>query len=168
MPVAPLVHTLVDALLHRERTWPGSAVAYRFLVDGEVDGPIEVRTNDTLLLRARAVAATLQQRGLVGERVLLLYAPGLDFIDGFLGCQLAGVVAVPAYPPDLLRAERSLPRLAAMVADCKARAVLTTSMVAVFASSERSTNSRASSGDRPWRMCRATSRATLASGSTSM
>lgn len=135
MPVAPLVHTLVDALLHRERTLPGSDVAYRFLVDGEVDGAIEVRTNDTLLLRARAVAAMLQQQGLVGERVLLLYAPGLDFIDGFLGCQLAGVVAVPAYPPDLLRAERSLPRLAAMVADCDARAVLTTSMVEQIAAS---------------------------------
>jgi acyl-CoA synthetase (AMP-forming)/AMP-acid ligase II/acyl carrier protein len=135
MPVAPLVHTLVDALLHRERTLPGNAVAFRFLVDGEVNGPIELRTNDTLMQRARAVAATLQQRGLVGQRVLLLYAPGLDFIDGFLGCQLAGVVAVPAYPPDLLRAERSLPRLAAMVADCDARAVLTTSMVAEIAAS---------------------------------
>ena len=34
-----------------------------------------------------------------GERALLLYPPGLEFIAAFFGCLYAGVVAVPAYLP---------------------------------------------------------------------
>ncbi len=34
-----------------------------------------------------------------GDRVLLVYPPGLDFIVAFVGCLKAGVVAVPVYPP---------------------------------------------------------------------
>ena len=51
--------------------------------------------------RARAIAALLQEHGAAGERVLLLYPPGLDYIAAFFGCLYAGVVAVPAYPPRL-------------------------------------------------------------------
>ena len=31
-----------------------------------------------------------------GDRALLLYPPGLEFIEAFLACLAAGVVAVPA------------------------------------------------------------------------
>jgi acyl-CoA synthetase (AMP-forming)/AMP-acid ligase II len=58
--------------------------------------------------RARAIAAHLQERGLAGKRALLLFPPGLPFIEAFLGCLYAGVVAVPAYPP---RANRGAARL---------------------------------------------------------
>uniref|UniRef100_K3WAG2 AMP-dependent synthetase/ligase domain-containing protein n=1 Tax=Globisporangium ultimum (strain ATCC 200006 / CBS 805.95 / DAOM BR144) TaxID=431595 RepID=K3WAG2_GLOUD len=34
-----------------------------------------------------------------GDRVLLVYPPGLDFIIAFLACLRAGIVAVPVYPP---------------------------------------------------------------------
>ena len=43
--------------------------------------------------------------GLAGERALLLYPAGLEFIAAFFGCLYAGVVAVPVYPP---RRNRSL------------------------------------------------------------
>ena len=46
--------------------------------------------------RARVIAARLQRMGMAGERALLLYPPGLDYIEGFFGCLYAGVVAVPA------------------------------------------------------------------------
>ena len=36
--------------------------------------------------QARAVAALLQSRGLAGERALLLYPPGLDFVAALFGC----------------------------------------------------------------------------------
>src|SRR5262249_10989208 len=49
--------------------------------------------------RALALGAALQQRGLAGERALILLPPGLAFVDVFLGCLCAGVVAVPAAPP---------------------------------------------------------------------
>ena len=131
------MQTLVDAL--RRRAADPNAPAYRFLLSGDVAADNDVgddvvtRDNGALWRRARAVAAVLQREGLRGERVLLLYAPGLDFLDGFYGCQLAGAIAVPAYPPDLMRLERSAPRLAAIVDDCRAKAVLTTSALAGFA-----------------------------------
>ena len=46
-----------------------------------------------------------------GDRALLLYPPGLDFIPAFFGCLYAGVIAVPAYPPQPAQASRTLPRL---------------------------------------------------------
>lgn len=49
---------------------------------------------------ARCIAAKMQEKGLKrGDRALLLYAPGLDFIRAFMGCLYAGVIAVPMYPP---------------------------------------------------------------------
>ena len=49
--------------------------------------------------RARALGAFLRGAGGAGERALLLYPPGLEFITAFLGCLYGGVVAVPG--PDL-------------------------------------------------------------------
>ncbi|KAI3791351.1 hypothetical protein L2E82_05117 [Cichorium intybus] len=35
-----------------------------------------------------------------GDRVLLVYIPGLEFIDAFFGCLRARIIPVPAIPPD--------------------------------------------------------------------
>ena len=59
-----------------------------------------------------------------GDRALLLYPPGLDFIAAFFGCLYAGVVAVPAYPPR--PNDRSQSRLRAIAHDATPRAALTT------------------------------------------
>lgn len=83
--------------------------------------------------RATAIAATLTERGLRGERALLLFPPGLDFVAAFFGCVYAGVIAVPAYPPDPTRLEASLPRLLAIVRDCRPAALLTNAFVAMLA-----------------------------------
>ena len=64
--------------------------------------------------------------GLEGERALLLYPAGLDFIAAFFGCLYAGVVAVPAYPP---RRNRSLSRIQAIADDAEAKVALTTVQV---------------------------------------
>ena len=45
--------------------------------------------------RARAIGAWLQQQAAVGQRVLLLYPPGIQFIEAFFGCLYAGAIAVP-------------------------------------------------------------------------
>ncbi|MFC9954700.1 AMP-binding protein, partial [Streptomyces prasinus] len=71
--------------------------------------------------RARSVAAHLQDRGLTGERVLVLLAPGLDYIAAFLGCLYAGATAVPLSPPPRVRHSA---RHAAVLADAGAAAVL--------------------------------------------
>ena len=73
--------------------------------------------------RARTIAAGLADAR--GERVLLVYPPGLEYVAALFGCFYAGAVAVPAYPPDPSRLERSLPRLEAIIRDATPKVVLT-------------------------------------------
>ncbi len=127
LPISDLEpSTLVDILRWRALHQPDLRL-YTFLVDGETDEA--VLTCEELNRRASAIAAALQDADLVGERALLLYPPGLEYIAGFFGCLYARVVAVPAYPPDPARLDRTLPRLQTMVADADARLALTTSPI---------------------------------------
>lgn len=80
-------------------------------------------------VRARAIAAQLISQGLAGKRCLLLYQPGFDYLTAFYGCLYAGVVAVPAYPPDPHRLGRTLPRLLNIIRDSQSSAVLTTQVI---------------------------------------
>ncbi len=100
----------------------GDLPLYTFLPDR---GPGEgaVLTYAGLDLRARAIAAALLRSGAGGQRALLLYPPGLDFIAAFFGCLYAGIVAVPAYPP---RSARALPRLLEIARDARPAVALTT------------------------------------------
>ncbi len=61
-----------------------------------------------------------------GERALLLYPPGIEFISVFFGCLYAGVIAVPAYPP---RRNQKLSRLQSIATDAQAKIALTNSSV---------------------------------------
>ncbi|HVE86621.1 MAG TPA: AMP-binding protein, partial [Myxococcales bacterium] len=108
-------------------------LAYRFLAEGTAAGRCDEWTYGHVARRARAIAAELGARGLYSQTVLLLYPPGLEFIAAFLGCLHAGAVAVPAYPPDPSRLQRTLPRLQSIAADARAPAVLTTSDIAAMA-----------------------------------
>ncbi|MEZ4708772.1 MAG: aminotransferase class I/II-fold pyridoxal phosphate-dependent enzyme [Caldilineaceae bacterium] len=110
--------TLVEILRTRAETQPDQR-AYTFLVDGERE---EVHlTYAELDQKARAIAAQLQAMTTVGDRALLLYPPGLDFIAGFFGCLYAGVVAVPTYPP---RRNRENARLQSIAQDAQPRVIL--------------------------------------------
>ena len=89
-------NTLVQLLRFRALNNP-EGEAFTFLSDaGE---SVVAMTYQELDRRVRAVACALQSRNLAGERALLLYPPGLEYITAFFGCLYAGVVAVPAYPP---------------------------------------------------------------------
>lgn len=77
----------------------------------------------TLTLKAKAIAAKLQAFTVPGDRVLLLYPPGLEFICAFFGCLYAGVIAVPAYPP----AEKKLiDRLQGIIKNSEPKIILST------------------------------------------
>ena len=111
--------TLVD-LVHRRAQDHGDRLAYLFLENGEEEGGR--LTYAELDRRARALAVRLRDAGLEGQRALMLYPPGLDFVVAFLGCLDAGVVAVPAYPP---ASKRHLPRLRSIVVDSEPAVALT-------------------------------------------
>ncbi|MEM9684590.1 MAG: AMP-binding protein, partial [Pseudomonadota bacterium] len=74
--------------------------------------------------RAAAIAAELQAIAAPQERALILCSPGLDYIAAFFACQLAGLVAVPAYPP---RNARHVPRVERILEDAGTGLILTTS-----------------------------------------
>jgi len=112
--------TLVELLCNRAKNQPDKR-AYTFLVDGETD---EISlTYAQLDIQVRTIAAQLQSIAAAGERALLLYPAGLDFIAAFFGCLYAGIVAVPTYPP---RRNRPDSRFQAIAADAQATVVLTT------------------------------------------
>jgi acyl-CoA synthetase (AMP-forming)/AMP-acid ligase II len=111
--------TLVDLLHQRAQDQPEQE-AFIFLKDGEIEsGRLTYQQVD---YQARAIAAKLQSLVSAGERALLLYPPGLEFITAFLGCLYAGVLAVPAYPP---RRNQSISRLQSIASDSQATVALT-------------------------------------------
>ncbi|MFD2168651.1 amino acid adenylation domain-containing protein [Tumebacillus lipolyticus] len=115
------VDSLVGLLMRRAAEQP-EQIAYSFW--GE-DTRIEL-TYGELDLRARAIGAWLQAKGATGERALLLYPTGIEYVTAFFGCLYGGVVAVPAYPP---RQNGNLGRLQAVVADAEAKFALTTETI---------------------------------------
>lgn len=114
---------LVELLLHRARC-QAKDVAFTYLVDGE--NQEQRLTYEELDRKARAIGAWLESKNLTGQRALLLYPAGLEFIVAFFGCLYAGVIAVPVYPP---RRNRSLGRIQAIADDADARVALTTESV---------------------------------------
>ncbi len=114
---------LVDLLEHRAEHQANS-VGFRFLIDGE-EQSVQL-TYSELEQKAKAVAALLQSMGMTGERALLLYPAGLDFVAAFFGCLYAGVVAVPAYPP---RRNRNMVRVESIARDAQPKIALTTPAV---------------------------------------
>ncbi|HEX7446273.1 MAG TPA: amino acid adenylation domain-containing protein [Pirellulales bacterium] len=117
------VTTLPDVLAWRARCQPHQR-AFTFLVDGEEQE--EQWTYAQLDRRARAIAEVLIANDAAGERALLVYDAGLEYIAALFGCLYAGVVAVPVYPPDPFRMDRTLPRLQAILADAGAAWLLAT------------------------------------------
>lgn len=61
-----------------------------------------------LAMQAKALAAILQSQAQPGERALLVYQPGIEFIVAFFACLYAGILAVPVYPPALYAGKVSL------------------------------------------------------------
>jgi acyl-CoA synthetase (AMP-forming)/AMP-acid ligase II/acyl carrier protein len=98
-------------------------VPFTFLVDGEQqEATLTYRQLD---MQSRAIAARLQAMNLGGERALLLYPPGLDFIAGLFGCWYAGVTAIPAYPPRSAQHSVALATLKGIARDASPAVVLT-------------------------------------------
>src|SRR5215831_9867107 len=121
MPFA--ISNLVALLQKRVQESPERS-AYIFL-SGE-DLQQSTLTFGQLDAQARAIAGLLQSVAERGERAMLLYPPGLDFIAAFFGCLYAGLIAIPAYPP---RLNRNALRITAIAEDSEAKLALSTAAV---------------------------------------
>jgi len=118
--------TLVEILRWRAIQQPEQRT-YTYLVDGEAEG--DALTYAALDCQARSIGALLQSYRASGERALLLYPAGLEFIAAFFGCLYAGMIAVPLPPPNPAQPQRTLPRLRAIISDAQPSVVLTTSAI---------------------------------------
>jgi acyl transferase domain-containing protein/acyl-CoA synthetase (AMP-forming)/AMP-acid ligase II/acyl carrier protein len=116
--------TYIDLLEYRANLQPND-IAYTYIHDDYItESSI---TYKELSIKTKSVAYYLQKNDFCGKRALLLYTPGLDFIISFLGCLYAGVIAVPAYPPEINRIEHTLKRIETIIKDSNTSVILTTS-----------------------------------------
>jgi acyl-CoA synthetase (AMP-forming)/AMP-acid ligase II len=110
--------SLADLLHYRAAAQPYDR-AYVVLSDrGQEEAAI---TFAGLERRAIAAGRRIAARAEPGERALLLYPNGIDFIVGLLGCILARIIAVPLMLP---RRQSGRDASAAIVADCAPRLAL--------------------------------------------
>jgi acyl-CoA synthetase (AMP-forming)/AMP-acid ligase II len=117
------VSHLLHDLFERARREPDAHLA-TFVDDAGRD--VASHTVGSMLERVRRIAGWLRHDvGLApGARALLLYPPSMAFFEVYAACLYAGVVAVPAYPPDPLRPGAALGLLSAIAERSKADALL--------------------------------------------
>jgi acyl-CoA synthetase (AMP-forming)/AMP-acid ligase II len=116
----PSFSSLIEVLEHRVATQPDDE-AYLFLSDrGAREATL---TFAQLRDRAGALASELSRRGTPGDRALMIFPQGLDFIVAFFGCLMAGIIAVPMMVP---RRQSSRDSSTRIVTDCAPRFILTT------------------------------------------
>jgi acyl-CoA synthetase (AMP-forming)/AMP-acid ligase II len=120
------VSTLVELLRERALHYPEQRI-FTYLIDGDIEGAH--LTFAALDQQARAIGVLLQSYRASGERALLLYPAGLEFIPAFFGCLYAGAIAVPLPPPNTAQPQRILPRLRAITDDARPMLALTTSSI---------------------------------------
>ena len=111
--------TIATVLQRRALTTPHATVA-SFLERGIARDSL---TYDELWRAARKIAGKLRENYHPGERAVLLFPPGLDFIRALFGCFHAGLIAVPVNRPN---PNRPFERIAQIVANADARVILTT------------------------------------------
>jgi acyl-CoA synthetase (AMP-forming)/AMP-acid ligase II len=108
------------------RYWAASSpdrTAFAYL-DSRLE-EVQVLSFADLDRRARALAAVLQDRARPGERAMLAYPTGAEFVAALFACFYAGLVAVPA-PAPRSRDRHAMERLTGMAQSCTPALLLTT------------------------------------------
>ncbi|RLD43870.1 MAG: AMP-dependent synthetase [Bacteroidetes bacterium] len=110
-PLIQNCNTYIDVIKNRVKANPNHVV-FRFLNDGINEN--ESFSYQQLEIRSKALGTAMQEFAQKGERVLLLFPPGLSYVASLFACFYSGMIAVPAYPP---RRNRSLDRIHTIVED---------------------------------------------------
>lgn len=113
----PCWRSMTDLLVDRAARHPERSVA-TFLNE---TGTSESITYGQLDQRARSLAARLVDASQPGDRALLLFPAGLEFLVGFFAASYAGLIPVPTCFP---KPGRKMPRLDAAAVDCQAKVLI--------------------------------------------
>lgn len=117
--------SLVTLLARRAESQPDER-AYIFLGDLGVEEA--VITFGRLHASAQGVARRLTAIAQPGDRAILVFPPGLEFLVAFFGCLIARVIAVPMMMP---RRQSARDSSAAIMANCEPVVALTASAFAI-------------------------------------
>jgi acyl-CoA synthetase (AMP-forming)/AMP-acid ligase II len=96
-------------------------IAYTYFIS---EGHCESLTYHQLYSASSALAFRLRLHIDVGERALLVYPAGLDFLIAFFACLIAGIIAVPASLP---KGRSKFARLSSICTDSNPAAVMSVS-----------------------------------------
>ncbi|MEZ6090551.1 MAG: AMP-binding protein [Pirellulaceae bacterium] len=125
-PQATSAPAELPTLMHRLRwyaqTTHADRIAFTMILDQDWND-IELSYRE-LDCRARAIAARLQSLDAPGQPVLIVHDPGMDYVASLFGCMYAGAIAVPVYPPSMLKLQHTLGRLQAIIQNAGARVML--------------------------------------------
>ncbi|QOZ71380.1 fatty acyl-AMP ligase [Bradyrhizobium arachidis] len=114
------------ALLARRAAEQADDRAYVFVSDrGTEEAALTFRQ---LHNAASALAARLGAAARPGERAILVFPPGIEFMVAFFGCLMAGIIAVPMMMP---RRNSARDASAAILANCTPALALTSSAFAL-------------------------------------
>ncbi len=119
--------SLVTLLANRAETQPDDR-AYLFLSDRDTEEA--ALTFSQLHDAAQALAARLTKTAKPGDRAILVFPPGLEFLVAFFGCLIARVIAVPMMVP---RRQSARDSSAGIIANCEPVVALTSPAFAIRA-----------------------------------
>ncbi|PWY57586.1 beta-ketoacyl synthase [Legionella qingyii] len=92
------MQNIVNVLQNRAQKYPHQE-AILYLEDGE--HKTAGLTLAELDYHAKIIAAQLQTRQMTGNRVILLYPTGIEFVTSLIGCWYAGIIAIPIPCPKI-------------------------------------------------------------------
>jgi len=118
------VMTILDPLRAHAERHPDKDL-FTFL---DFDGrPKESYSYEAFLQRTADIASHIHKTHPLapGERVLLVYPPGLEMVCAFYACVRLGLIPVPVYPPSSHGFTSALYKMNFIAQDCRATAVLT-------------------------------------------
>jgi len=87
---------MVSLLIRNAKKFEDKAL-YIFLDDGQNES-LRLSYRE-VVTKSQAVGAELQKKGKKGDHILLLFPAGVEFVIALFACFIAGMVAIPAYPP---------------------------------------------------------------------
>ena len=112
---------IIEVLAYRALNQPDE-IAYKFHLEEDSQSKLHSITYSELNQQSKNIAAYLRTEKLFGERLLLIYPPGLEFISAFFGCLYSGNISVPASLPNR---NQKLSHIENIIFNCEASGVLT-------------------------------------------